>query len=238
MMSLTSGEIYDFLYREKPYREEANAIRRIIKNHHPSAHFILDLGCGTAQHHVYLKKEFELDGLDIDTTAIDLAKQKNPQGQYLVQAMEDFQLNKKYDVIISLFSAFGYLVTEEKIIATIQNMVAHLKPNGIIIFEPWLERKDWEDGIPHMQTYENGQYKICRTNVSKSAGNKSILEFHYLISEKDGTTSYFTENHELLFHDLPQLHKLFSNNNIRLFSLKSDLFRKGLLLGKWDNRED
>jgi SAM-dependent methyltransferase len=231
-MKLSQGEIYDLLYREKPYREEANEIRRIVKVHHPLAHTILDLGCGTAQHHLYLRKEFEIDGVDLDASAIALARKKNPDGNYVVEDMAAFDTGKKYDVILSLFSSFGYLTSQEKIDGAIKHISDHLNPKGLVIIEPWLEHDDWQDGVPHMQTYMDEQWKICRTNVSKSKGKKSILDFHFLISEKDGDSDYFQEKHELLFHHFESMKASFLKYGIIVISMKNDLFRKGLLLGK------
>src|SRR6476646_6634630 len=115
-MFTESAEIYDLIYSFKDYQKESEELKLILKSKSPQSKTILDIGCGTAEHHKYLKDSFAIDGIDLSEKFIATARQKNPQGSYTVADMAAFDLNKRYDVIICLFSSIGYLRTFDKIV--------------------------------------------------------------------------------------------------------------------------
>ncbi|OQA19375.1 MAG: dTDP-3-amino-3,4,6-trideoxy-alpha-D-glucopyranose [bacterium ADurb.Bin363] len=82
-------------------------------------------------------KEYEIDGLDINREFIDIAKTKNPGGNYFAGDMKDFNTGKKYDVLMCLFSSIGYVLTPENLTKTFICFRKHLNDRGIVIVEPW-----------------------------------------------------------------------------------------------------
>ena len=114
-MFTESSDIYDLVYSFKNYKKEAEEITAIIKVKRPDCKTILDIACGTAEHHKYLKDNFEIDGIDINEKFIKIARLKNLNGSYSVADMTKFDLHKKYDVVICLFSSIGYLRTFDTI---------------------------------------------------------------------------------------------------------------------------
>ncbi len=196
-MFTESSDFYDLLYSFKDYPKESEVLINQIKIKKPDAKTVLDIGCGTAEHHKYLQNEFQIDGLDLNREFINLAKEKNPRGTYHVADMVDFKLEKQYDVIICLFSSIGYVKTFEKLISTLRCFYKHLKNEGLVIVEPWLTPENWYNGKIHMLTYERDNLKICRMNQSDSEGNLSVLNFHYLIGTPEKGVKHFEEKHEL-----------------------------------------
>ncbi len=93
------------------------------------------------------------------------ASQKNLQG-YSVADMSDFALNKKYDVVICLFSSIGYLKTFEEIVSALKCFNQHLNFNGLLILEPWFTSDNFYKGMISMTTYDKEDIKICRINQS------------------------------------------------------------------------
>jgi len=58
--------------------------------------------------------------------------------------MTKFDLGaRKYDAIISLFSAIGYCTTKQDVVATLECFRRHLKPGGVIIVDPWVTPQEW-----------------------------------------------------------------------------------------------
>jgi hypothetical protein len=43
-----------------------------------------------------------------------------------------------------------------------------------------------------MKTYEDENIKIARQFVSRSEGRRAVLDFHWLVAERDGAVDYFT----------------------------------------------
>jgi 2-polyprenyl-3-methyl-5-hydroxy-6-metoxy-1,4-benzoquinol methylase len=196
-MFTDSSDIYDLIYSFKDYEMESADIIQTIKKLRPECKTILDIGCGTSEHHKYLNKHYSIDGIDLNEKFIQISKQKNPSGYYSVENMLKFELNKKYDVIICLFSSIGYLQSLEEIVSALKCFNKHLNPNGILILEPWFTKENWNKGKVHMLSYEKEDIKICRMNRSYLSGDVTILNFHYLVGTIEKGVQYFQEEHKL-----------------------------------------
>jgi len=55
--------------------------------------------------------------------------------------MSDFDLNKKYDVVMSLFSSISYILTYRRLVGALSSFAKHWDQNGVLDVEPWLTPK-------------------------------------------------------------------------------------------------
>jgi SAM-dependent methyltransferase len=227
-----SAEWYDAIYRSKDYRQESEKVMQILKNEHPRAKTILDVACGTAEHDQYLLEEYSVDGIDVNPTFIEYASKKNPNGNYYVADMTDFNLDKQYDVIVCLFSSIGYVKTIDNVIKTLNCFKKHLKNDGIIILEPWFDPDAWHPGgNVHMATAETEDGKICRMNISERDGNMSFFTFHYLIGTKEGI-KYCTKRHELGLFTVDEMKDAFRQVGLHVMYDGEGLTGRGLYLAR------
>jgi SAM-dependent methyltransferase len=226
--------IYDYLYINKNYKEEAQKLKKIIKQYKTSSgNELLDIACGTGSHLKYLIKNFKCTGIDLNREMIEIAKKKIPDASFLEEDMVDFSLDMKFDVIICLFSSIGYVKTTEKLEKTINNFTDHLADGGVIIIEPWIAKENFDDGSPHLITYEDDNLKIARVNISKIHGNLSQLEMHYLIAERDKTVQHLVEEHELAFFSDELIIEYLEKMGLEGFCLKEGaISNRGLIIGK------
>src|SRR5918992_5586804 len=140
-MFSASADLYDLVYsRFKDYPAEANELAALIRRVHPNAQTVLDVGCGTAEHARLLTEEhgFQVDGVDLDPAFVQIAREKLTTGSAYEGDMISFELSRRYDVILSLFSAIGYVRTLDNVHRTLERFRAHLADGGIVIVEPWL----------------------------------------------------------------------------------------------------
>ena len=69
--------IYDNIYSNKNYKKEFDFILKYLKRFSPKSKTILDLGCGTGSYtQFFAKKNYQITGVDISKSMIDIAKKK------------------------------------------------------------------------------------------------------------------------------------------------------------------
>jgi ubiquinone/menaquinone biosynthesis C-methylase UbiE len=237
-MFTRSAELYDLIYSFKDYKGEASKIRDLIRSEHPQARTILDVACGTGEHARLLADDFSVDGIDLDSNLVTIARGKGPSGQFFVGNMCSFELQEKYDVVQCLFSSIGYLTKPEDVVSALRCFAKHLNPGGVIIVEPWLTPECYTAGIPHMAPpIDRPDIKIARMNVSEREGNLSRLRFHYLLARSQGV-EYFQEDHELALYSVQEMLRFFREAGLKATHDPEGIFGRGMYIARADTRED
>jgi SAM-dependent methyltransferase len=198
-----SARFYDAIYSFKDYAAEAGWLRYLLTEHgHPDGR-LLDVACGTGAHLVHLRDHYQVEGLDIDPGMLEVARAKLPGIAFREGDMLEFNLGRRFDVVVCLFSAIGYMRTMEQLNQAVANMARHLEPGGLLAIEPWFSPGQWMPGKVHALLVDEPDLKVARMNLSgPPVGNLSVLEFHYLVGDASGVR-HVTERHELrLFEDL------------------------------------
>ncbi len=101
---------------------------------------ILELGCGTGRVMIpLLLAGFSVDGLDSNPAALDrLSSRKNVHnlnaGELHRGRMQEFCIERFYNLIISPCNTFSTL-GESGAARTLENIAAHLKPNGTLVLD-------------------------------------------------------------------------------------------------------
>jgi ubiquinone/menaquinone biosynthesis C-methylase UbiE len=184
-----SAKYYDAIYASvgKEYPAEARKIRKFIQKYKQSNdNNLLDVGCGTGAHANLLSKYYQVEGLDIDPKMLAVARKNYPKIQFQQGDMVTFKLKKKFDIIVCLFSAVGYVKTKSRLQKTIKNMSQHLLPGGVLLVEPWFTPSQWHVGRVYTTEVTTTDAKIVRMSRSSQRGSVSIIEFQYLIGTPKG----------------------------------------------------
>src|SRR5688500_292893 len=104
-----SAELYDRIYGDKAFATECATIRALVEREHPGARSLLDVGCGTGAHLVHMREWIDVEGLDVSAAMLEVARRKLPGVPLHEGDMRTFGLERRFDVITSLFSAIGYV---------------------------------------------------------------------------------------------------------------------------------
>lgn len=194
-----SAKYYDELYNAlgKDYSKEVKKIVTLIKKYlKTGGKQLLDAGCGTGHHAGLLSKHYQVHGLDLDPNILSVARKRYPKIPFHKGNMIDFKLNKRYDIIVSLFSSIGYVQTKSNLNKTVKNLAHHLNSGGIMLIEPWFSPDEWNAGKVFTLHVNQPDLKITRMSHSSRKGRVSILEFQYLIGTKKGI-EHQIETHKL-----------------------------------------
>jgi ubiquinone/menaquinone biosynthesis C-methylase UbiE len=234
------AKYYDLIYSFKDYKKEFGRIKTLVSKYKKSeGKELLDVACGTGHHLAYLKDEFSCMGVDISKPVLEVAM-KNVQGVVFKQAdMTELNLSKQFDVITCLFSSIGYVKTYAKLKRTIQSFSRHLKTGGVVLIEPWFTKSSrfyglvFIEGYPSMTTYDGKDVKIARLCVSKTRGNLSVQDMHYLIAERGKRVTHFVDRHEMGLFEIDKTLAIMKKTGFRAKFLKKGLMKdRGLFVGE------
>lgn len=227
------AKYYDLIYSKKDYKKESQRIKDLIKKNKKSkGKELLEVACGTGNHLKYLKKDFKCTGIDLNQEMLNIAKKKVKGPKFKKANMTNFQINKKFDVLICLFSSIGYTKTYPNLIKTINNFSKHLKEGGVVIIEPWITKSNYRKGDVHMENYRDKNLKIARVHLSKIKGNLSLLDMHYLIAEKGKDVKHVLDKQELGLFDNSKILKIMKNSGLDTKYLKKGFIKhRGLFVG-------
>ncbi len=192
-----SALYYDAIYSFKNYQKEAEKVHSLIQqNKRSEGRTLLDVACGTGGHLAFLKDHYEVQGLDANPDMLKTARQKHADIAFHQADMADFELKRKFDAIICLFSSIGYVKTRQRLNKAIRNMARHLQSGGVIIIEPWFSPEAFIPGTIHGLWVDQPDLKIARMNLSTVKGNISIMDMHHLVGTTKGI-EHFIEHHEM-----------------------------------------
>jgi len=200
------------LYHHRNIEDADQQVRLIIKTLKPKKdELILDLACGEGRHCLlFHEKGFNIKGIDLSTHLVKSGKTKYPFLDIKVGDMR--HIKGKHDIILSLFTSFGYFDNDKDNFSVIRSINRALKPDG------WF----WID-------YLNPVY-VIRNLVPD---NEIKLE--------DGTTvieSRFIENNtiikEIIFNGpgknnkYQERVKLYTREDLETMLIKSGIYPQGV----------
>ena len=205
---------YDILYQDKNYEEEIDFLEEIFDKYlkkRPKK--ILDLACGTGSHLLPLaKRGYQVSGLDLSGGMLELAKIKAKKENLKINlyhsSMQKFSLGKKFEVIISMFSAINYLIEYNDLKSFLKNVRDHLDQNGLFVFDFWNGLAVIDHFDPYREKeigFSGGKIKrISRTTVDEVTQLCSVnYECQLTIVGKN--IQIFKEKHILKFYFIDEI---------------------------------
>jgi len=203
---------YDRIYARKPYRAQTAALVRLARRFGRSAgRRWLDVACGTGRHLEYLRREFEVTGVDLSEPMLRLARRRLPGVRLVRGDMRSFDLGEEFDVVSCLFSAIGYLRTEREIRDAFRAFARHLVPGGVVLIEPWIDPAQYRPGHVSLDVYQDATTKIVRAGSSRRRGAISQIVFDYLIGEEGRGFRHVHEVEELRLVPYPRLGRMLAD---------------------------
>lgn len=195
---------------------------------------VLELGCGTGRVAIKLAEAgFQVTGLELSDTMIEIFKEKLKNAKDEVADkitvvkgnMADFNLGKKYGLIIAPFRAFQALSDEEDIRNSISCIREHLTKDGIFIvnvFRPF-KRLDESWCYPETIQWETIDENTGCSIVKKHWGDKidtqnQIIYPHYAfeITHPNGKFERIEDDLKLKYYYYDQLKEYLINGRLEI----------------------
>ncbi|UCH92845.1 MAG: class I SAM-dependent methyltransferase [Candidatus Aminicenantes bacterium] len=208
-------ENYLEVYRHRNTKDAQKQVQLIINTLKLSKQStILDLGCGEGRYTAIFKNQgYQVLGLDLSETLVKYGKKKNPQLDLVVGDMRF--IPGRFDLILSLFTSFGYFEEDEENERVIRSVYQSLDPGGIY----WLD-------------FLNAEYvkkNLVPENVSCLSSGIKVLEKRKIENHRIIKNIYFRKNNiEKCYKEsvrlfAPQdLERMFQKNGFRVVDCFGD----------------
>lgn len=233
-MFTLSAKYYDALYRAlgKDYASESARVCEILDGRGVArGAAVLDAACGTGAHLAHLQDRYACEGLDIERSMLVIAGQRVPSVPLHHADLISFNLGKKFDAILCLFSSIGYVPNVLRLNQTLQTFARHLNPGGVAIVEPWFTPDQWVDGRLSALYVDEPDLKVARMTVSRSDRNVAIMNFQYMVGSADGIRT-FSEAHRLTLFTRAEYEAAFRAAGFRVEFDEQGLMQRGLYIGQ------
>ncbi|PKL18930.1 MAG: SAM-dependent methyltransferase [Spirochaetae bacterium HGW-Spirochaetae-5] len=231
---------YDLLYKDKDYKVEVDYINEIITKYSKrSCKTILDIGCGTGKH----LKCFKDSGFDV--AGVDLSENMIAEAEILLEQAEnlqcskasEFNLNKKFDVIVSLFHVMSYQTENLELEMVFKNVYDHLEDGGLFIFDFWYGPAVLTDPpVVKIKRMENDNIKVTRLTEPFMNPNTNTIDvkFEVMIEDKISLThDVIRETHKMRYLFLPEIEQCLSNNGLKFIDSFEWLKTNELSFSSW-----
>ena len=133
-------ETYPIMFTKERFDDAAEQVRNALKLTRPKGKNALDLCCGPGRCSIALAKEgFKVTGVDRTKFLLDKAKEKATAAdvkiEWVLQDMRDFVRPGSFDLVLSMFTSFGYFDEKREDIKVLENIFASLKPGGACLID-------------------------------------------------------------------------------------------------------
>lgn len=186
---------YDGLTSFKDTAGEVEYLERLVRRFCRSGgRSWLDVACGTGRHLQFLRRHYDVVGIDLSAPMLRLARRRLPTTKLLLGDMRSFELEESFDVVSCLFSAVGHLRSEAELRAAFRNFAKHLKPGGVCLVEPWIDPANFRPGFVHLVEHSEPTRAVARMSVSARRGNHSVVHYEYLVGDSRRGVTHFSED--------------------------------------------
>ena len=209
---------YNLLYEDKSYDAEVEYILRLLKavpGFKPKS--LLDIGSGTGHHAALFQKNgFEVTGLELSEEMLKSARATYSDIDFFQGDFVDFDLNKKFDVVTSLFHVINYQVTNERLESSIFNASRHLNQGGVFVFDFWFGPAVLTDPpVPRIKKLQNKDYSLTRFAEPVHKPLENIIEVHYeVLIESKNSLERIEEIHRMRYLFIPELQQVMQRCNL------------------------
>ena len=230
---LNYARYYDLLYRNKDYAGEAEFVHQLLQTHAPDTKSILELGCGTGTHAVCLAKQgYQLHGVDFSTDMLQRASERRSHlPSNLVSKLEfshgdirSVRLSQQFDAVVSLFHVISYQTTNEDLRAAFATAKAHLKMNGVFIFDCWYGPAVLsERPTVRVKRLEDEAIAITRIAEPVMYPNENLVDVHYEVFVKDkinGAVEELQETHRMRYLFQPEVDLFMADFGLKVVECK------------------
>jgi 2-polyprenyl-3-methyl-5-hydroxy-6-metoxy-1,4-benzoquinol methylase len=199
------------------HRNESDAkllFELIIKNIEiPIKGKVLDLACGPGRHSIlFARRGFDVTGIDLSDNLLRVAessaRKEKLDVRFIKSDIRKVELSEKFDLIVNLFTSFGYFETDEDNFSIFRTASYLLKPGGYFVFD-FLNSTFIENNLVKESREDKSHEKIIQRR--RIEGDRVIKD---IIIQNNGIAKTFYESVKL--YRWGELHKAINENGLAI----------------------
>ncbi len=201
-----STQDYLDLYKHRDNKDASKIVSLIFSNINlPKGSNVLDLACGNGRHSVlFAEKGMKVTGIDLSEYLISQAhsklltdyKEYADNLSFEIRDMRDINHENNFDMVVNLFSSYGYFEDDKKNEQVINSIASSLKKDGYFVLD--FLNKDYL--VNHLVPFDvkrtEGKIIVQVREIKDGFVYKHILIFRNSDDEYPGL-SQFTERIKL-----------------------------------------
>jgi len=134
------ASVYEFFFNESAFANAALNVPKLLQLCGRTSGSVLDLGCGPGRYAIPLAKQgFKVTGLDRTQLLLDRAKEfSSAQAvsiEWLNEDMRRFVRPNTYDLIVNMFTSFGYFENLNENRLVLENVYKSLSTGGVFLMD-------------------------------------------------------------------------------------------------------
>ncbi len=225
------AEIYDNVMDHVDYEKWAHYIVKIVRTYRLDAKEILDISCGTGSLCFALEKlGYQPYGSDSAYLMVRQAKRNahihQKRSRFWCADMSTFRVDKKFELIVSLYDSMNYLIPEEHWLACFKSVSKSLAKNGLFVFDISTVKNslNYFNSFVHRNKIPQGRYKRQSHFDRENNIQTNIFKiFFHRIPEL-----IFIEEHRQRIRTLQEVVALIERSPLKLVDHYDDFnFQKG-----------
>jgi SAM-dependent methyltransferase len=235
-MRLPAAVRWHIKFREAKSKSEAEYIIQVInlfqKRLKEKFSSILDVACGNGRLHPFLRRAgFDVTGIDNSKELIEEVKKSFPKFKdfYHLGDMRNFNLNKKFDVVLSWFTSFGYFESDRVNLKVLKNIAKHLRKNGIFLLDipnaPIAAERIVSN--PNIIQYADNFVEICNQRIETRKVTLWVLKQNFYIKRGRDLKFVKTEMKKVRIYSIPEITKMLKSAGLKTLKIfNSGTFEK------------
>lgn len=133
-------DFYSFMFPEQRFAGTPEQIAKVLTLTNPGGKTALDLCCGPGRCSVALAQlGFHVTGVDKTKYLLDKARVKAKAARVKVEwvqmDMRDFVRAEAFDLVLSMFTSFGYFDDKQEDVQVLSNILTSLRPGGVCLID-------------------------------------------------------------------------------------------------------
>ena len=132
-----ASDLYLQVYKHRDYKEAESFLLFMLKELNLSkSDTFLDAACGAGRHSNFLSDMgYNVVGFDLSKTLLKIASLNQKNKNFINSDIRNVFFKQKFDVILNLFTSFGYFEKDEENFSFFVNAKSFLEKNGYIVFD-------------------------------------------------------------------------------------------------------